>query len=90
MLPAFHLADVAPLIIGLASLGFVVALILKKVVLRTLNLIDPFLLKLKLPIEIGVALAVPSIIAIFFDGNVINTVLYFNFGYATGSYLFDL
>lgn len=90
MLPAFHLADVAPLIIGLASLGFVVALILKKVVLRTLSLIDPFLLKLKLPIEIGVALAVPSIIAIFFDGNVINTVLYFNFGYATGSYLFDL
>lgn len=90
MTPPLHLADTAPLIVGLASLGFVVAFILKKVVLRTLNLIDPLLLRLKLPIEIGVALMVPGIIAIFFDGNVVSTVLYFNFGYAFGTYILDI
>ncbi|MCY4092005.1 MAG: hypothetical protein OXF62_14400 [Caldilineaceae bacterium] len=79
-----QLVEYAPQIAGLAALGFIVAFILKKGILRTLRLIDPLLLRLRLPIEIGIAIAVPSLIAFFFDGNVLNTVLVFNIGYSLG------
>ena len=62
----------------------------KVLIYSEFRLIDPLLLRLKLPIEIGVALMVPGIIAIFFDGNVVSTVLYFNFGYAFGTYILDI
>ena len=89
MLPT-HLAEIAPQLVGIATFGFIVAFISRKLILRILEVIAPTLLELKLPIDIATALVVPGLLGYFSDGNAISTFLTFNVGYVIGAYLLDL
>lgn len=84
------LAEYSPQLVGIAAFGFIVAFILRKIVFRTMKLIDPILLRSKLPIEIVVALSVPTLIAFFADGSIFGAVLSFNVGYALGNSLLEI
>ena len=79
------LAEYSPQLVGNAAFGFIIAFILRKIVFRTMKLIDPILLRSKLPIEIVVALSVPTLVAFFSDGSIFGAVISFNVGYAIGT-----
>ena len=89
-MPYEQLAEFAPQLVGNAAFGFIVAFILRKFVFRTMKLIDPILLRSKLPIEFVVALSTPALIAFFFDESLFGTLLSFNVGYALGTSLLEI
>lgn len=85
-----QLAEYAPQLVGIAASGFIVAFILRKIVFRTMKLIDPILLRSRLPIELVVALSIPTLIAFLFDESIFGTVVSFNVGYTLGNSLLEI
>ena len=89
-MPYDFLAEYSPQLVGTAAFGFIVAFILRKIVFRTMKLIDPILLRSRLPIEFVVALSIPTLVAFFSDGSIFGTLLSFNVGYAIGTSLLEI
>ena len=80
-----YLIEHAPLLVGLAVLGFAVAFIFRRLILRPLNNIDPLLLKAKGLIEFLVFLAAPAIIIFFFDQSAMESAIAYTIGYSFGT-----
>ncbi len=82
-----YLIEHATLLVGLAALGFAVAFIFRRFILRPLNNIDPLLLKARGLIEFMVYLAAPAIIIFFFDESAMESAIAYTVGYSFGTYI---